>query len=287
MKACSIESSGDNSNGIKKYCIVGFPLTHSVSPAMHNSAFEYFNIPAKYVKMEIEPDKINSSIKSLENEFSGANVTIPYKEVFAKHYPGVGSAKEIGVVNTIDFERRVAYNTDVYGALKAIEGKIDDFDSISALVVGAGGAGKAVAYALIKKGALVVVHNRTVERGLRLVSELRKFGKIIFIDESELSKLKVDLIVNTTPLGMRGFQDTLPVPEHLLRDVVVFDTVYNPMETKLIRVAKECGCEVIYGIEMLVHQGIKAFEIWTGLKPPEKLMRDSAMNAMKALKEVK
>ncbi|AGK61126.1 shikimate dehydrogenase [Archaeoglobus sulfaticallidus PM70-1] len=264
-----------------KYCIIGYPLKHSVSPEMQNSAFRYYNMDAEYVKLEVNPEGFSEEIRIIEKRFNGANVTIPFKEEVAKYYELVGDARAIRTANTIDFKKGLAYNTDVYGALKAIEPKfsIEEIKNIRVLVVGAGGAGKAVSYGLVKNGAVVLIHNRTESRALNLVEELRRFGRAIFIRREELEKVNVDMVVNATPLGMHGFKNELPLPEKAIQGVV-FDTVYNPMETKLIRVAKEKGCDVVYGIDMLVYQGAKAFEIWTGKKAPVGVMRDAALKAL-------
>jgi shikimate dehydrogenase len=268
---------------MERYCIIGYPLKHSVSPEMHNSAFRYFNIDAEYIKLEVKPDELDKKILEIKESYSGGNVTIPYKEAVAKYFEPVGDAAKVGAVNTIDFKSKKAYNTDVYGALKAIETKIpeEEFQKMIAIVAGAGGAAKAISYGLLKKGCKVIIHNRTPERGLKLVDELRGYGKIMFVRDDELKQVKADLIVNATPLGMVGFEDVLPVPESLLNNVVVFDTVYNPLETSLIKKAKENGCEVIYGIEMLIHQAIRAFEIWKHIRPPEKVMKDAALRILR------
>jgi len=150
-------------------------------------------------------------------------------------------------------------------------------------VVGAGGAGRAIAFILAEKGATVVVTNRTESRGLKLAEDVRKVGECIFYPYDKLEDLKgkIDIIINATPLGMKGFEQKLPVPETLIdSNVVVFDTVYNPLETPLIRTAKKKGCKVVYGIDMLVYQGAEAFKIWTGLDAPIDVMKKAAFSAL-------
>ncbi len=264
--------------------IIGYPIGHSVSPAMHNAAFRHLGIDAIYLKFEVKPENLRDAVfgaKALG--FVGLNVTIPHKEEILKFVKPVGIAKLIGAVNTVVVQKLEGYNTDAYGAMKALESAGVDVEGKIALVVGAGGAGRAIAFALAERKATVIVTNRTESRGLKLAEDVRKVGECFFHPYDRLEELKgrIDLIVNATPLGMKGFEQKLPVPESLLEDVVVFDTVYNPLETPLIKKAKERGCKVIYGIDMLVYQGAEAFRIWTGMDPPVNVMREAALSALK------
>ncbi|MEM4702638.1 MAG: shikimate dehydrogenase, partial [Archaeoglobaceae archaeon] len=155
----------------------------------------------------------------------------------------------------------------------------------TALVIGAGGAGKAIAIALLKMGATVVMTNRTVSRGLKAVDLLRSYGKCIFYPMEKIHELKVDIIANATPIGMEGFPG-IPIKEEILKEgMIVFDAVYNPIETQLIKKAIERGCMVINGLEMFVYQAAKAFEIWTGIKPNEEIIRETALKALKVQKK--
>ncbi|MET1124299.1 MAG: shikimate dehydrogenase [Archaeoglobaceae archaeon] len=261
--------------------LIGYPVKHSISPAMHKAALKEMGIEGIYLAFEVPPGSLEDAVRGAKAlDFVGLNVTIPYKEEVAKLVSLKGDAAKIGVVNTIDLRSMVGYNTDVYGVKKALEGF--ELENAVALVVGAGGAGKAAALALLKMGAKVVITNRTASRGLEAAELLRKYGECLFYPYERLSELggKVDLIVNATPLGMRGFAEALPVPEEIVRDVVVFDTVYNPPETPLIRIARERGCETVSGVEMLVYQGAKALEIWTGKRAPVDVMRRAALEAL-------
>ncbi len=264
--------------------IIGYPIGHSVSPAMHNAAFRHLGIDAIYLKFEVKPENLRDAIfgaKALG--FVGLNVTIPYKEEVLKFVRPVGIAELIRAVNTVVVQELEGYNTDAYGAMKALESAGVDVEGKVALIVGAGGAGRAIAFALAERGAKVIVTNRTESRGLKLAEEVKRVGECSFHPYDRLEELKgrLDLIVNATPLGMKGFEQKLPVPESLLEDVVVFDTVYNPLETPLIKKAKERGCKVVYGIDMLVHQGAEAFRIWTGIDPPVNVMKKAALSALK------
>ncbi|RLI79581.1 shikimate dehydrogenase [Archaeoglobales archaeon] len=262
--------------------LVGYPVKHSVSPAMHNAAFKQLGIDAVYLAFEVKPNEVDKAIfgaKALG--FKGLNITIPHKEKALEFVKPDSLAARIGAINTIDLETMKGYNTDAYGALKALESSRVNVEGKNILIVGAGGAARAIAFALIEK-SLVVISNRTEQRGLKLVEELRRYGESIFIPYNEIEKLegKIDVIVNATPLGMKGFESKPPLPHSLIRDVVVFDTVYNPMETELIKLARKRKCKVVYGIDMLVYQGAKAFEIWTGKKAPVEVMKKAAINSL-------
>jgi shikimate dehydrogenase len=263
--------------------VVGYPIKHSVSPAMHNAALKRAGIEGIYLAFEVKPEMLEKAVigaKALG--FTGLNVTIPFKEEVAKFVRLEGHAAKLKAVNTVNLRNMVGYNTDVYG-VKASFSEVD-VDGKVALVVGAGGAGKAASLALMELGATVVLTNRTESRGLETVEMLRKYGDCMFHLYTRVKELKgkIDILVNATPIGMKGFDQRLPVPEEILQPgMVVFDTVYNPLETPLIMKAKKVGCRVIYGIEMLVHQGTKAFEIWTGVRPDVNVMRKAALEALK------
>ena len=264
--------------------LIGYPVKHSVSPAMHNAALKYLGIEGTYLAFEVKPNELEKAVfgaKALG--FKGLNVTIPYKEEVLKFVKPDSLASKIEAINTIDLEKMIGYNTDAYGAIMALEENGVEIEDKVALVVGAGGAGKAIAFALVERGATVILTNRTASRGLEVAEKIRRYGECIFYSYDKIEELrgKVDMIVNATPLGMKGFEQKLPVPVSMLEDVVVFDIVYNPIETRLISEAKKRGCKVVYGIDMLVYQGAKAFEIWTGLDAPISVMKDAALRALR------
>ena len=262
--------------------LIGNPVKHSISPAMHNAVLKRLGIDGIYLAFEVRKQSLRDAIfgtKALG--FKGLNVTIPFKEEVVKFVKPEGLASNIMAVNTIDLENMVGYNTDATGFIRALEERIDPAGK-AALVVGAGGAGKAIAYALLERNAKLIITNRTRSRGILLAKELSKYGDCSFFPYERVTELKgeLDIIVNATPLGMKGFERKIPIPEDLLYDVLVFDTVYNPPETLLIRKAKNEGCEVVNGLDMLVYQGAASFEIWTGLKAPIDVMRKAARRAL-------
>ena len=266
------------------YGVIGHPIKHSVSPAMHNAAFRAMKIDAVYASFDVKPEDLKKAIEGAKAlGIKGLNVTIPHKEEVLKLAKPDELASRIGAANTLKFDEEIlAYNTDAYGALKALENAGVGVSGKTVLIIGAGGAARAIAFALVGEGATVVVTNRTEQRGLKLVQDVRKYGECVFVPMSELEKLRFDILINATPVGMSGYMPgKLPVDSKLIKEgIVVFDTVYNPMETALIRLAKMRGCRVVYGIDMLVHQGARAFEIWTGLSPPFDVMKKAALNAL-------
>jgi shikimate dehydrogenase len=263
------------------YGVIGYPIKHSLSPVMHNAAFRHLGVDAIYLALEVKPDRIEDALKGARAlSFSGLNVTIPFKESVLKYVDAKGVAMKIGAVNTIDLRSMEGYNTDAIGALKALENEGVEVKDKVALVIGAGGAARAIAFALTEKKATVVITNRTQSRGLKLAEDVRKTGECIFYPYDRIEDVSVDIIINATPVGMSGFEKKLPVPESLIRDVVVFDTVYNPMETPLISFARKRGCKVVYGIDMLVFQGAEAFKIWTGKKAPVDVMRKAVIEKL-------
>lgn len=258
--------------------VIGFPLKHSLSPVMHNSAFRYLKLDAIYLPFEIRPEELEDELNRLENMgVKGINVTIPHKERVVEIFNPSREAEEIGAGNTVLFDGRRVFNTDIYGIRKALENAGINPEDLDILVVGAGGAGKSAVYALMGRNR-VFITNRTEEKG-REVAE--KFG-VEFLKISELEGRKFDLIVNATPLGMKGFENRLPIPISVVKNSnAVFDMVYNPPETPLVLAGRKYGCKIASGVDMLVYQGAKAFEIFTGLNAPVDVMKKAVLSELK------
>jgi len=265
---------------IEIFGIIGYPIKHSLSPAMHNSAFRELSYPGIYLPFEVEKRDLKDAIMGVKAlGIKGINVTIPYKEEVVKYFKCDKAVEEIGACNTVDVLKEKCYNTDVYGILKALENAGINIRGLRVLIIGAGGAGKACIYALRDEND-VFLTNRTSEKGVNVA---KKFG-VEFVEMSKLENFNFDLIVNATPLGMKGFPEKLPVPEKLLKSKpAVFDMVYNPPETPLIKRAKEHGCLTMNGVDMLVYQGAKAFEIFTGLKAPVDVMKKAVVSELEKL----
>ncbi|NOY10678.1 MAG: shikimate dehydrogenase [Archaeoglobi archaeon] len=260
--------------------VIGHPIKHSLSPVMHNAAFKHLNYDGIYLAFEVRSEELESALNGARAlGIGGLNITIPHKERTAEILTPDRAVEEIGACNTADLRKWRCYNTDVHGVLMALKEAGIDTKGIRVLVVGAGGAGKACIYALRDAGE-VFVTNRTAERGREVA---RRFG-VEFIEIERLATQRFDLIVNATPIGIKGFPDTLPVPEEVVRrSSAVFDMVYNPPETRLVRVGRKYGCRIASGVDMLVHQGAKAFEIFTGLKAPVDVMKRAVVSELEKL----
>jgi shikimate dehydrogenase len=253
--------------------IIGNPIGHSLSPRVHNAAFEHRGLD--YVFLAFEVERLQEAVRGIAAlGFKGVSVTIPHKVEILDHLDEMEPvARRIGAVNTIVNRdgRLVGYNTDWSGAMKALEGRID-LPGKTAVILGAGGAARAIAFGLQEKGAEPVILNRTVSRAEALASGLKcRFGPIELVET-----LSFDLVINATSVGMSPRAESTPLNKAVLRDVLVFDTVYNPLKTRLIREAEERGCPTVTGLEMFVNQAALQFELWTGQKAPLDLMRSVA-----------
>lgn len=233
------------------------------------------------------PDAL-SGIKALG--FHGLNVTMPHKASIIRYLDGLEEdASRIGAVNTVlnSGGRLLGYNTDGFGALQALKSRGIEPEGRKVVVLGAGGAARAVVYSLSRLSCEVSVLNRTPGRAERLVQEFSKEAKARLgwggMDKENLARElgDADILINATPIGMKPMDSEIPVDPSLLRsDLVVFDLVYNPPETRLLKEAKAIGAKVVEGLEMLIWQGAASFEIWTGCKAPVELMLRVAHEAL-------
>jgi shikimate dehydrogenase len=259
--------------------LIGNPVGHSVSPPMHEAAYEDCGMEARYVTFEPEEGEIAEALEGAEAlGIAGLNVTIPFKERVAELVEADPLAGRIGAVNTVDFDGKpTGYNTDAAGLVRAFEHHGVDLSG-SAVVVGAGGAGRAAAFALADEGMAVHVANRTVERAESLASELpnASWGGLSDLDDRLAG---ADVLVNATSVGMES--DETPVPEAALHgDLAVLDAVYAPLETRLLREARSVGATTVDGAWMLLFQGVEAFEIWTGRAAPIEAMNGALRDAL-------
>lgn len=255
------------------YGIVGSPLTHTLSPEMHNAAFKAMGMNAVY--KVFETDNLKASLKSMVSAgVKGLSVTIPYKTEVIPLLDEIDKvALRLGAVNTIvnSSGRLIGYNTDAEGFLTSLGP--DGISSYkNALIIGAGGAARAVAFSLIDNGISVAITNRSEARGKSLAMELGCY----FLPLKDLRECKADMLINTTPVGTWPDVDNCPFPQQLLRgDMTVIDVIYNPLETKMLSIARARGCRTIRGITMFVYQGVLQFRLWTGLNPPVQLMMET------------
>ncbi|MFC6826435.1 shikimate dehydrogenase [Halopelagius fulvigenes] len=262
--------------------LVGNPVGHSLSPPMHEAAYEALGMDARYVTFEPDPDGVDAALAGADAlGISGLNVTIPFKEDALSHVEPDELAERIGAVNTVDFGGDGAprgYNTDAAGVRRAFEHHGVRLDGREAVVVGAGGAGRAASFALADAGASVHVANRTVERAESLAADVSgaTAGGL-----DSLSRVgDADVLVNATSVGMES--DETPVPaEHLHSDLAVLDAVYTPIETRLLRDAADAGATTVDGAWMLLYQGVEAFERWTGRDAPVDAMNEVLRSELK------
>ncbi|MEA3345480.1 MAG: shikimate dehydrogenase [Chloroflexota bacterium] len=274
--------------------VIGWPVEHTVSPAMHNAAFDAAGLNWRYVPLRVHPERVVEAVRGLRAlGFVGCNVTVPHKRAIMGSMDEItDQARAIGAVNTITIQsdgRMVGHNTDADGFLRALADGDLDPKGKQALVIGAGGAGRAVAYALASSGAAVTILNRTLSRAESLVADLISFFPRADAEARPYSPASLrqeaqsaDLLVNATPLGMWPQVDRSPWPDEvpMLPSLTVFDVVYNPPETKLMRQARSAGAQAIGGLGMLVRQGATAWELWTGQEAPVEVMAAAAKAAL-------
>lgn len=265
--------------------VLGHPVGHTKSPAMHNAAFRALDMDWVYVAFDVHPERFRDAVRGAEAlGFRGLNATVSLKESAAEVVDRLDeSAARLGSVNTIDITENgmVGYSTDGVGFLRSVHEDIGlDLAGRNVCVLGAGGAATAIVHASLDAGARsVTIANRTFERGEKLRDAVCKsFGKDVPVEAVPLKDIdsgrrNVDLVVNATSLGWKE-NDPMPVPEKFLDNgMAVLDTCYNPAGTPLIEAARRMKLPCTDGIGMLVHQGSVAFEIWTGTTAPVEVMK--------------
>lgn len=258
---------------MRKAFVTGFPIKHSRSPLIHGHWLKKYDLPGSYEAIEVAPDSFPAFLNSLkDNDYVGGNVTIPHKEMaFALCQRREPAAEEIGAVNTLWFEggQLCGGNTDAYGFLANLDASSPGWDKHkTALVLGAGGASRAIIYALKQRGLTDIrIVNRTLTRAEELAD---RFGSGISAHEwiavPELLQ-DVSLIVNTTSLGMEGKESLSIDLSDVRRDALVTDIVYVPLETPLLKAAHLAGLKTVDGLGMLLHQAVPGFEHWFGVRP--------------------
>jgi shikimate dehydrogenase len=255
------------------YGLVGCPVGHSVSPAMHNAAFAAAGLDAVYLPL---PAADADDFVAFARAFAlkGASVTIPYKvSLFDRVQDADETARTVGALNTIrmDGDRWRGRNTDVGGFLQPLRDRHVRLDGRRAAILGAGGSARAVAVALASQGAHVTVHARDAAKAEAVAALVS--GSVGPFPPPAGSW---DLLVNCTPLGMEPRVDQSPMPPSGLERGLVYDLIYNPATTRLLRDAATAGCDTIGGLDMLVGQAQEQFEWWTGTRPPAGVMRAAA-----------
>lgn len=271
---------------MKLFGVLGDPVSHSLSPFMHNAAFRALGMDCEYHAFRVSAEDLHDAIHGAHAlGFGGLNLTIPLKEKALGIVKPTELAKQIGAVNTVDFKEGIAgYNTDGIGARMALFNSGIDVRGKNVLILGAGGAARAISFQLAKDGAGITIANRTVNRAQALAGEVSKIGKARAAGLDDLKGLlkNCDILINSTALGMfPRITETMVTSDMMHRDLVVFDIVYNPIDTRLLQEARKAGARTIDGVMMLVHQGAEAFKIWTGKTPPVDVMEKAVKERLK------
>ncbi len=274
--------------------VFGYPVEHSLSPAMHNAAIAALRLHYAYIPFSIRPGDIGSAIRCLKTlGIIGINLTIPHKERVLPYLDEiVPEALEVGAVNTVHQVegRLVGYNTDGSGFFAPLAARGFQARDKQAVVLGAGGAARSVVFRLAREGATVCVANRTIDRARDLAAAVnqasgRKAVEPIGLSDSAGLVGRIagaELLVNTTSMGMFPNSSGIPpIPLDEIRPgMIVYDLVYNPIETELLKAARTAGADTIDGVQMLVHQGAAAFKIWTGIDPPTDVMEQAVLKGL-------
>jgi shikimate dehydrogenase len=275
------------------FCVLGHPAGHSLSPAMHNAALREMGLDGVYVAFDVAPDGLTDAIRGLHAlGCGGINCTIPHKEAVLPLLDELSTdAQFIGAVNTVQFdgEKRLGHNTDAPGFLAALRAEAVDPAGARAIVLGAGGSARAILTALVQEGASVTLSNRTGDRAEELAQEFNeKVGRAAIRTtpwQPEALRQAVEaanLLVNTTSLGMSPQIDGMPpIPaEAFHSQLFVYDLIYNPLETRLLREARMRGSRGVHGAGMLAHQGAQALWLWTGQTAPAGLMERVVLDTL-------
>ncbi|MBY9004988.1 MAG: shikimate dehydrogenase [Candidatus Lokiarchaeota archaeon] len=280
-----------NSTRTNIICIFGHPIEHSMSPIMHNIAFKDLGLDYIYIAIDIAPNNLKQAFDVVRAlDIKGANITVPHKKRTLQYVDEISPiARKIGAINTIKNEdgKLIGTNTDASGAKKALKEANIDINEKNVMILGAGGAARALAHSLIEETNNLFIVNRTSNRGKNLARELtkeyhkevlfKKFKNKIF--EEKLPS--IDILVNTTTIGMFPDIHISPIPKNYLHDdLTIFDIIYNPLETQLMKDASEKGCRVLGGLDMLIYQGVLSFEWWTNQTPNVELMKKSILDEL-------
>ncbi len=278
----------------KKFGVIGHPIAHSLSKPMHEAVFKKLNLPHTYDAIDVIPENLKQFIET--TDYDGLNVTIPHKVEVMKHLDEIkNEAKQIQAVNTISFSQLptpnsqlqqskiVGDNTDWVGFQESLKEEGINLQNKNVLVIGAGGVSRAILVSLKNNNANIILTNRTKQKAINLNQQLNLNAKII--DYQELTTKnqlpEADIIVNTTSIGMHPNTEQSPIPKEFLKpNHIIFDAVYNPLKTKLIKDAESIGCKTISGVNMLVHQGAQSLRIWLGINPPIEIMKKEVLKKL-------
>jgi len=281
-------------SGKTRVCgVIGDPIEHTLSPAIQNAAFNNLKLAFVFLPFKVRSAELENAMRGMRGlGIHGLNVTMPHKKAVTGFLDEIDqTAKFLGAVNTIlnDDGRLCGFNTDGVGALKALKENGVTLSGQKVLLLGAGGAAKAIAFSLAKEVGELVILNRATEKAKELAKALKRTSneKVTsdMLSPKAMQKHLQDagLLINATSVGMHpNAGESLIAARWLKPELVVMDIVYNPLETSLMKDAKAKGAQVINGIEMLIHQGAASFEIWTGRSAPIEVMRKAVLNELRS-----
>lgn len=272
----------------KLFAVIGEPIAHSMSPHMHNDLFQHYSIDAHYHPLLVKRGDLKAAVLGLKAiGISGFNVTIPHKIEILKYLDEVDSlAEQIGAVNTVVNKKGklIGYNTDGLGFLAGLKAITNDFSNHKILIIGAGGAARAIYYTLANSGVQSIdICNRTIEKAYRLIQDCpyQTQSQGLTIDHAESLLQNYSIIIQTTNIGMAPYDNQLPLSlNHLASGSVVSDIIYNPLETAFLKEAKVKQSMIQNGIDMFVHQGALAFQYWTGISPDINRMKQNVLQQL-------
>ena len=277
-------------SGKTRVCgVIGDPIEHTLSPIMHNAAFNALKLDYTFLAFKVKPAELENAVNGMRAlNIRGLNVTMPHKSTVMNYLDRTDlSAQIVNSVNTVlNKEGKLfGFNTDGVGALKALRENGVELKGRKVLLLGAGGAARAIAYAMAKESDELAVLNRTPKQAQALAKLLEKTANKK-IGSGALSPKEIqqnlqdsDILINATSIGMKPkAEESLVAPKLLRPDLAVMDIVYNPIETKLAKDARAAGAKVVSGVEMLIYQGAASFEIWTGKSAPVEVMRQAVLS---------
>jgi len=271
------------------YGIIGNPVSHSLSPYIHNAAFKFYRLNAVYIPFEVKnldefiAKFIRQETREIELNFKGFSVTIPHKQAIIKHLDFIDeTAEKIGAVNTVKIieGKLYGYNTDAQGFIEPLKNAYGDLKDANIAIVGSGGAARACVYALQQAEAKTTIFARDFEKGKILAEEFQAAAGDL--KSPTLDFQSFDIVINATPLGTIGdLENETPVIARQIKTIhLAYDLVYNPFETRFLREAKSAGVPTIGGLAMLISQAMAQFKIWTALDAPMKEMSRAALNKL-------
>ena len=272
----------------KLFGVLGNPIGHSMSPVMHNDLFSLYNIDAEYLPFLVQEDELRDAVNGLRALGAGGfNVTVPHKSSIIPFLDEVDElAASIGAVNTVVNKdgKLIGYNTDGLGFLKGLDAYLNKIEGQKILVIGAGGAARAIYFTLAKEKPMQIdIANRTLEKAVQLIEECPYSisSKALTLKDASSELGEYDLIIQTTMIGMEPNITEQPITlEYLRENSVVCEIIYNPLETRILLEAKSIGARVQNGIDMFVYQGALAFDKWTGIFPDIQRMKENVLRQL-------